>query len=252
MRMKRFIMMITICLLFIASCCMAAEVTSPFGWRIHPISGIERFHTGADIGYGMGEPIPAMLPGKVAFAGVWGGYGECVILEHGNGDHTLYGHMSEILVSEGQSVMLHETIGLVGSTGYSTGPHLHLEWWHNGQYVDPLPLYRMTPAEAYAYQPAYIEPAPIQAVMASSTGGEVEGFGFGFNKEGIQPDGMVKEETEKQKPIRKALPIDYTKEQMEQMRKAVQQEAVEEAKRQLKAEEEAKAERVFYRFGLEE
>ena len=242
-----------ILLLLVSVTGFAAEVTSPFGWRIHPISGVERFHTGADIGYDMGEPIPAMLPGKVAFAAPWGGYGNCVILEHANGDHTLYGHMSEILVTEGQRVGLHEIIGLVGSTGYSTGPHLHLEWWHNGQYVNPLPLYNMSPQEAYAYAPTVVMDAPIQAVMASNSGGEIEGFGFGFNKDEQIAMGKEAEEKRRQeirKRERRALPMDYTKEQLEQMRKAVQLEAVAEAKRQLAAEAEASKERVFFKLGF--
>ena len=236
---------------FLQTTCFAVEVTSPFGWRIHPISGVEKFHTGVELGYYKGDYVFAILPGSVVFAGPWGGYGNCVILEHTNGDHTLYGHMQTIGVMQGQTVALHEPIGLVGSTGYSTGPHLHLEWWHNGDYVDPLPLYSLSPVEAYMYAPPRYD-APIQAVMASETGGEVEGFGFGFDKEGISAD-IGKEE---KKPIKKAkpkrqAPMDYTKEQMEQMKRAVMAEAVAEARRQLKAEEEAKKEQVFFKLGFD-
>lgn len=246
--MKKLLSLLAM-LLCLQSSCFAVDVTSPFGWRIHPIAGVERFHTGADLGYDYGDYVQAMLPGRVAFAGAWGGYGNCVILEHTNGDHTLYGHMQSISVSEGQTVGLHEVLGYVGSTGYSTGPHLHLEWWHNGEYVDPLPLYSLSPVEAYMYAPPRYD-APIQAAMASETGGEVEGFGFGFNKNNaILPRDREKET----KPVRKkqALPLDYTAEQLEQMRVSVQAEAVAEAKRQLKAEEEKCRERVFFKFGLD-
>lgn len=252
--------------------CQAVEVTSPFGWRIHPIAGVERFHTGADLGYAMGDLAPAMLPGKVAFAGVWGGYGNCIILEHINGDHTLYGHLNSIYVKEGQYVGLHQAIGAVGSTGYSTGPHLHLEWWHNGEYVNPLPLFEMPPEMAYAYAPVNVAPtptynAPIQATMnpegmgvfssddmvALNDMNAMDGFGFGFNldekKKAEKAEKMKKEKQRKME--KKALPMDYTKEQLEQMKIAVKTEAIEEAKRQLKKEEEAKKERMFFRFGFD-
>ena len=247
-------------LICIHTVCFAVEVTSPFGWRIHPIAGVERFHTGADLGYAMGDLAPAMLPGKVAFAGVWGGYGNCVILEHINGDHTLYGHLNSIFVNEGQYVTLHQAIGAVGSTGYSTGPHLHLEWWHNGEYVNPLPLFEMPPEMAYAYAPAYIPApvynAPIQATMspegmvAMEDMNAMDGFGFGFNLDEKRKAEATKKE--KQRKIKKnPLPMDYTKEQLEQMKVAVKAEAIEEAKRQLRKEEEAKRERMFFRFGLD-
>ena len=112
--------------------CDAAPITSPFGWRTHPITGEWKFHSGVDIGYDYGTDITAMLPGTVVYAAPWDGYGNCVILEHENGDHTLYGHCSEIYVSYGQYVNKGDVIAAVGSTGNSTGPHLHLEWWHNG------------------------------------------------------------------------------------------------------------------------
>lgn len=254
--MKYFFRLVFLCLLFVLqTTCFAVEVTSPFGWRIHPISGVERFHTGVDLGYAQGDYVQAMLPGRVAFAGPWGGYGNCVILEHTNGDHTLYGHMQTIYVTEGQTVGLHEVIGLVGSTGYSTGPHLHLEWWHLGNYVDPLPLYSISPIEAYSYAPPSYD-TPIQAVMASDSGGDIEGFGFGFDKNPNENEKIsaLKDADKKKKParVRKGqAPTDYTKEQLEQMRRAVMAEAVAEAKRQLKAEEEAKKEEVFFKLGFD-
>lgn len=119
----------------------AAPITSPFGWRVHPITGKYSFHTGIDIGYEFGDSIVAMLPGKVVYADWYGGYGNCVILEHANGDHTLYAHCSNIYCSYGQNIEQGTIIAAVGNTGNSTGPHLHLEYWHNGQYADPITLW---------------------------------------------------------------------------------------------------------------
>jgi murein DD-endopeptidase MepM/ murein hydrolase activator NlpD len=130
------------CLIFTQTC-WAVEITSPFGWRIHPIDGEYKFHTGIDLGYGKGDLIPAMLPGKVVYAAPYGGYGNCLILEHANGDHTLYGHCSVFLCQYMQYVERGQAIARAGDTGYCTGPHLHLEYWKDGQYVDPLCLFEM-------------------------------------------------------------------------------------------------------------
>lgn len=119
-----------------------AAVTSPFGWRTHPVTGEWKFHTGLDIGYEYGDGIAAMLPGRVVYAAEYGGYGNCIILEHEGGDHTLYAHCSAIYVSYGQYVDQGSVIGAVGDSGLATGAHLHLEWWHNGKYTDPMGLWR--------------------------------------------------------------------------------------------------------------
>jgi hypothetical protein len=118
----------------------AAVVTSDYGWRIHPIFGGQRFHTGVDIGYGYGEPIGAFEDGVVTYAAWLGGYGNCVVVKHTPTDYTLYGHLSRIEVSPGDVVEQGNMIGNVGATGNATGPHLHFEWWHNGEYTDPMPL----------------------------------------------------------------------------------------------------------------
>lgn len=103
-------------------------ITSPYGWRVHPITGERRLHTGTDIGAPEGTPILAAYAGRVATADEMGGYGNAVVIEHNNGSQdTLYGHMSEILVHPGQWVEQGTVIGRVGSTGMSTGPHLHFE-----------------------------------------------------------------------------------------------------------------------------
>jgi murein DD-endopeptidase MepM/ murein hydrolase activator NlpD len=105
-----------------------APITSLFGWRVHPITGAQRMHTGTDIGAPMGTPVLAALSGKVILAGDMGGYGLAVAIEHDNGvRQTLYGHMSELFVKPGELVNQGTVIGRVGSTGASTGPHLHFE-----------------------------------------------------------------------------------------------------------------------------
>lgn len=104
-----------------------APITSLFGWRIHPITGDRRFHSGTDLGAATGTPVLAAYRGQVEMADYMGGYGLAVILNHNNAQQTLYGHMSEILVQPGQWVEQGTVIGRVGSTGNSTGPHLHFE-----------------------------------------------------------------------------------------------------------------------------
>ncbi|MBD2020389.1 M23 family metallopeptidase [Leptolyngbya sp. FACHB-36] len=106
-----------------------APVTSAYGWRSHPVLGNQRFHNGVDIGAPTGTPVLAAYSGKVASADEMGGYGLAVVLEHNNGtQNTLYAHLSEILVRPGEQVTQGTVIGRVGSTGLSTGPHLHFEF----------------------------------------------------------------------------------------------------------------------------
>jgi murein DD-endopeptidase MepM/ murein hydrolase activator NlpD len=114
-------------------------VASPFGNRLHPIYGTYRQHTGVDLSCSNGAPIAAAGSGVVIQAGWNGGYGNAVMIDHGNGLATLYGHQSSIAVSNGESVTRGETIGYVGSTGASTGPHLHFETRVNGTPVNPCP-----------------------------------------------------------------------------------------------------------------
>ena len=112
-------------------------ISSRFGLRVHPITGETKSHTGLDIASNMGTTVYAADNGTITLAGWNGGYGNCVMIDHGNGYVTLYGHLSYIAVSEGQSVSKGDTIGQVGSTGNSTGPHLHFEVLRAGTRVDP-------------------------------------------------------------------------------------------------------------------
>ncbi|MBE9010180.1 M23 family metallopeptidase [Pseudanabaenaceae cyanobacterium LEGE 13415] len=105
-----------------------APITSLFGWRLHPITGDARLHTGTDIGAPLGTPVLAALTGRVIMADFFGGYGLAIGLEHNAGaQQTLYAHLSEIFVKPGEIVKQGSVIGRVGSTGNSTGPHLHFE-----------------------------------------------------------------------------------------------------------------------------
>ena len=116
----------------------AAVITSSFGWRMHPILGYQKFHSGVDFGADYGALIAAADRGTVIFAGWYGGYGNAVIVDHGGGITTLYGHTSEVYVSEGQTVQRGQAIAAVGSTGFSTGPHLHFEVRRDGEPTDPM------------------------------------------------------------------------------------------------------------------
>ena len=113
-------------------------IASPFGWRIHPILGYKKFHTGIDFGVGYGVPIRAADSGTVIYATWMGGYGNVIIVDHGDGLSTLYAHQSSLAVGTGTRVTRGQTVGYVGSTGFSTGPHLHFEVRVNGNPVDPM------------------------------------------------------------------------------------------------------------------
>lgn len=113
-------------------------ISSYYGWRVHPIFGTRRMHTGIDLAAIAGTPIYASEAGTVIIAGVRGGYGNAVVIDHGGGLSTLYAHQSRITVSVGENVAAGERIGFVGCTGYCTGDHLHFEVHVNGNHTDPL------------------------------------------------------------------------------------------------------------------
>lgn len=115
-------------------------VTSPYGYRTHPVTGQKyKFHSGMDLAAPQGTNVLAAESGVVRMAGWNGGYGYCVIIDHGSGVATLYGHNSKLLVSSGQSVSKGQVIAKVGSTGVSTGPHVHFEVLLNGSTTNPAP-----------------------------------------------------------------------------------------------------------------
>ena len=117
---------------------VSGEITSPYGYRVHPIWGTTIYHSGIDIGVDEGTPVHAADGGVVVWSRWMGGYGYAVVIDHGNGLSTLYGHNSELAVDEGQSVAKGQVISYAGSTGNSTGPHVHFEVRVNGDPVDPM------------------------------------------------------------------------------------------------------------------
>lgn len=114
------------------------EITSYYGWRTHPIFGTTKYHSGMDIAVDYGTPIHAANSGKVVYSGWLGGYGYCVMIDHGGGLVTLYGHNQSLNVYEGQYVQKGAVIAAAGSTGYSTGPHCHFEVRLHGEVTEPL------------------------------------------------------------------------------------------------------------------
>lgn len=114
-------------------------LTSPYGYRTHPIFGDSRLHTGIDIGASYGAPVIASDSGVVAYVGAMSGYGNVIVVDHGGGLATTYNHLSAFSVASGQQVGRGSPIGNVGCTGYCTGPHLHFEVRVNGSPVDPMP-----------------------------------------------------------------------------------------------------------------
>ncbi|SNT16071.1 Septal ring factor EnvC, activator of murein hydrolases AmiA and AmiB [Anaerovirgula multivorans] len=118
------------------------RISSPFGNRIHPILKVQRMHTGIDIPAPSGTPVVAATQGTVVSSATIGSYGRTIIIDHGGGVLTLYAHNSRLLVSVGDKVSRGQKIAEIGSTGASTGPHLHFEVRKDGKYVDPTPYVR--------------------------------------------------------------------------------------------------------------
>lgn len=116
-----------------------SRINSPYGYRIHPILKVKKLHTGIDIQATTGTKIVAAADGTVIYSGSLGGYGKTIMIDHGGGIVTLYGHNSSLSVSEGQDVIRGQEIAKAGSTGMSTGPHCHFEVRENGSYIDPMP-----------------------------------------------------------------------------------------------------------------
>lgn len=173
---------------------VVGHITSTFGMRRHPILGYSRLHAGVDFGAAYGSPIYAVGDATVSYAGWHGGHGNYVRLEHGGGYATGYGHMSRIAVASGMRVRAGQVIGYVGSTGLSTGPHLHYELYQNGSPVNPLSVRftvnnQVDAAELAAFKArlsalrqivpgaAMTSLAPRQAVVGTSGGREIDRLG---------------------------------------------------------------------------
>jgi len=122
--------------------CDATIITSEFGFRIHPLTGIYTGHTGIDIGCSMNSPVYAAEGGTVILSEWYGGYGYAVVIDHGNGLSTLYGHNDYLIANVGDKVSRGQVVASSGSTGWSTGPHLHFEVRVNGAYTNPWPYLR--------------------------------------------------------------------------------------------------------------
>jgi murein DD-endopeptidase MepM/ murein hydrolase activator NlpD len=120
-------------------------ISSYFGERSDPFTGEEGFHKGLDFAGTAGEPVVAVAAGVVTWAGERSGYGTLVEINHGNGYVTRYAHNQNVLVAVGQTVTRGEHIALMGSTGHSTGPHVHFEVLHNGTQIDPLTFVKRLP-----------------------------------------------------------------------------------------------------------
>jgi murein DD-endopeptidase MepM/ murein hydrolase activator NlpD len=127
---------------FLGSPLTFSRVSSGYGMRFHPISGNRKAHLGVDYAAPTGTPVRTVGDGRVRFAGWQGGYGKVVFVEHSNGQSTVYAHLSRIDVRVGQSLSKGDRLGAVGSTGASTGPHLHFEFRVNGRHQDPLAMVR--------------------------------------------------------------------------------------------------------------
>jgi murein DD-endopeptidase MepM/ murein hydrolase activator NlpD len=129
------------------------QVTASFGERIDPFNGEGAFHGGVDIGAGYGHAVIAPADGVITFADFMGGYGKLIMMNHGHGISTRYGHLSGFAVAPGQQVHRGDTIGYVGLSGRSTGPHLHYEVRINDTPVNPYKYLRMTVAHSGGFQP---------------------------------------------------------------------------------------------------
>lgn len=116
-----------------------SRISSPYGYRTHPVLNTQKMHTGIDIPAPTGTPVVSVDGGRVIYSGVQGSYGNTVMVDHGNGKVSLYAHNSQLLVSVGQTVQKGQAIAKIGSTGMSTGPHLHFEIRINGKHTNPVP-----------------------------------------------------------------------------------------------------------------
>ena len=206
---------------FVYPLSVPSVISSAFGWRTHPILGYRRFHAGTDFAAPMGTPVTAMLSGRVTWSNFMGGYGLAVALEHKNGTQkTLYAHLSEIFVKPGEQVKQGDVIGRVGSTGLSTGPHLHLEVreFRNGSWMAldpgkflasvgaPIPV---TEADKNK-DPFELMMTRLIAAMEASHRGQYDGEDLAKLKEAekaAKAEAEAQAAADKEKSLEKALPV---------------------------------------------
>ena len=167
------------------------QVTSPYGYRKHPVTGQKKFHSGTDYGAPAGTPIYAYAAGTVTMAGWNGGYGNCVIIDHGDGNTTLYAHASKLNTVVGSEVKRGQKIAEVGTTGVSTGNHLHFEYRKNGVASDPLHIF-----------PAF---------ASGTIGGNRRASGIGIAGENYKPEILIDKATGKATYISEPTAIDLSK-----------------------------------------
>jgi murein DD-endopeptidase MepM/ murein hydrolase activator NlpD len=141
------------------------RLSSGYGYRTDPLRGTGRMHYGLDIPGPLGTPVLASSDGFIAFAGSAGSYGQMIEIDHGNGLRTRYAHLSRLLVRAGEAVGQHQTIALMGSTGRSTGSHLHFEVRVNGRATDPFPLLGQ-PVSSVPDRPMILDTAPYVSDFA--------------------------------------------------------------------------------------
>lgn len=127
---------------------ISAEISSKYGKRKHPIYKTSKHHEGVDLAVPEGSHVRSILPGTVIYSGTWGGYGQIITILHRDGYTSSYGHLSKTLVKVGQHIRAGHVIGRVGSTGRSTGPHLHFEWRYDSKSIDPLKVFPELTEEA--------------------------------------------------------------------------------------------------------
>jgi murein DD-endopeptidase MepM/ murein hydrolase activator NlpD len=157
---------------YLASPLAFSRVSSGFSMRFHPIFQTWRAHLGVDYAAGQGTPVRCVGLGVVQSAGNLGGYGNAVVIKHSNGHSTVYAHLSKMLVRRGQSVSQGQAIGLVGATGWATGPHLHFEFRVNGVHKDPQLLARQSesvPIPAFARDQFNRQAAEVSRQLASAS-----------------------------------------------------------------------------------
>jgi murein DD-endopeptidase MepM/ murein hydrolase activator NlpD len=148
------------------------KVTSAFGWRRDPFTGRTRYHGGVDLRAAYGEPVASAAAGRVVFAGVQGGYGRTVIVEHAPGLQTRYAHLSQLEVAEGDAVGAGDEIGRVGRSGRATGPHLHFEVMQDGRRVDPASGARRLAAALKLQAPPADYPTGSAGTAAGTSGAD--------------------------------------------------------------------------------